>query len=117
MCDRESIKMSAAAALYRKLEDREAARMRMPRPIIRERLARIIKATPGTLRNLASGRLERAEYLEDAIRNVFIRSLEAEIAALSHEVEMARMCSVRPDADEIFAAEAALAQAKRLIGK
>ena len=117
MCDRESIKMSAAATLYRKLEDREAARTHLNRPVVRERLARAIKATPGTLRNLVSGRLKRAEYLEDAIRNAFIRSLENEIQALTHEMEMARLCSDRPDTSAIFAAEAALAEAKRLLGK
>ena len=115
MCDRESIKMSVAASLYKKLEDREAVRTRLNKPELRRHLSRVVKAAPGTLKNLVSGRLKRAEYLEASIKAAFVKSLEAEIAHLLHEVEMARRCGSRPDCDEILQAETLLAQAKELI--
>lgn len=106
-----------AAVLLDALERREASRSGAKLPDVRKAIARKIGEAPGTVENIRRGRLKRlVEGTADKIRAALIRSLEAEIAHLTHQVEVLRQCGSRPDSDEIFEAERLLQRAKELIG-
>lgn len=73
------------------LEDREQARHGGSRDDARQRLARRLGVSPGTLYNLARDRLKKID--EDVRRRLTayaVRELEQEIARLNRELEMAR---------------------------
>lgn len=102
----------------RELEEREAARSGVTKPVARAIVARRLRVVPGTLENIVRGRLkdighELAERLRGAIANELLR----EISRLERELELARACGPGPDRDEIDAAHAALEQAYRLLRK
>jgi hypothetical protein len=101
--------------LYERFEDREANRRGLSLLDVRPIIARVIGVSPGTLTNLKRKRLKRSEHLKDAITSAFIRSLEAEIAHISHEIELLRQGGARPDSDEVLEAETLLRKAKELI--
>lgn len=102
--------------MYERLEERTAVRRRLKLPEARTWLARMIGVSPGTLESLRRNRLKDTDQLEKKINGAWVKHLEAEIAALTHELEMARQRGLRPDADEILAAETCLAQARKLLG-
>lgn len=98
------------------LEKREAARSGQPVREARVRLANRIGVMPGTLENIRRKRVKEARVgVFEKVRRAFIRSLEDEIAALTHELQMARQCGVDPREDEVARIEAAIAQALTLI--
>ncbi len=101
--------------LYERFEDREATRRGLSLLDVRPIIARVLGVSPGTLTNLKRKRLKRSEYLKDAITSAFIRSLEAEVARITHEIELLRQGGSRADSDEIMEAERLLARAKELI--
>ncbi len=70
----------------------------------------------GTIENLLRKRVKTvAGWVRDRLRDAVIRGLQLEIQRLTHELEMARRSSARPDDDEILAAEAALETARALL--
>jgi hypothetical protein len=70
----------------------------------------------GTLASLRWGRVKAVRaWVEAAVRRFAVNQLEAEIRRLTHELDLVRQVSSRPDDDAIFAAQAALDTARRLI--
>lgn len=103
--------------LYERYEDREASRRGLNLLDVRPIIARALGVSTGTLENLKRKRLKRADYLKDMISSAFIRSLEAEIARINHEIELLRQGGAQPDSAEILEAETLLKRARELIGK
>lgn len=97
------------------LQDRELMRGHT-KPQARRNVARQIGCTPGTLENIERRRTKNVGFLiVERARNLVIRELEREIARLQHELEVARLCSDRPNSDEVLSAFAALEKARALI--
>lgn len=102
----------------RRLEDREAARSGLTIQAARGVVARHLRIAPGTLENLRNGRLKSvAAHLFARLRERVEHEIIAEIQALEHELQLARTSGVDPRSNEIAAAEAALSQARKLMGK
>ena len=96
--------------------EREARRSHVKHAAAQELVARRLGEARGAIANLRSGRLKNLSFrLCERVRQAFIREMEAEIARLTHEVEVARQMGVRPDADEMLAAQSLLSQARALI--
>lgn len=120
MCPRNRDKSSMHGLAYwaEELEVREAKERGSSREDARPFLASKLKMLPGTLENIFRGRIkEPKQKTIDAVRNAFIRELEAEIQRLEHEVFMARQSGAAPDAHEIFEAQSHIEAAKSLLGK
>jgi len=117
MCPSNEDKTSmSACAWVRQLEDKEAARIGQPVPVARGFLARRLKVAPGTLENMRRGRVkEPSASLFEKIKGAWVRELEREIQALSHELEMVRQSGAGPDQQQVIAVETLLAQAKKLL--
>jgi hypothetical protein len=81
----------------------------------RQAVARRIGIPPGTVENIQRNRLKFVERVEAKVRAAFIRLLEHEIAKATHELAIARAASDRVDTPAVFAADAALAQARKLL--
>lgn len=100
------------------LERREASRRHMSREDVRPFVASSLGLLPGTLENIVRRRLkEPGQRVIDAVRNAFIRELEAEIRRCEHEIQIARATGVRADEAEILEAQTHIEAAKRLIGR
>lgn len=100
----------------RRLEEREATRSSTPLPIARTAVARRVGVAAGTLESIRRGRLKGVRtWIADRIKMAFVRELEAEIAALSHELDLLRQGGVDPRSDQIGEVEAHLAAARRLL--
>ena len=79
-------------------------------------VARVLKAAPGTIENITRGRVKDIRRrLSDRIREAFIGSLEREIAALEHELQLARACGHQLGEDEVISIQAHLASARSLL--
>lgn len=84
-------------------------------PQIRNAVARRIGVTPGTVGNIQRNRLKFVERVEAKVRAAFVRLLEQEISKATHELAIARAASDRVDTPAVFAAEAALLQARQIL--
>jgi len=116
-CEKDKSSMNATVFLAR-LEKREAAQSGANLPDVRKAIARKIGEAPGTIENIRRGRIKRmVEGTTDKIKAALIRSIEAEIAHLSHEVEMLRRTGAPLDGDEILEAETLLSRARALLNK
>jgi len=97
------------------LEEREKRRG-MKLPDARRSVANKIGVSPGTLENLSRGRFKSLRLnIVEAIRNAVIRELESEIAALSHELDLARQSGAHPASPEIIEAATAVQTARELL--
>jgi hypothetical protein len=95
----------------------EASRTGMPADLARDRIAGREGIGTGTVRNIVKGRVKAvAGWVRDRLRAAVIRELQNEILRLEHELQMARLGADRPSDDEVAAAAAALATAKRFLG-
>lgn len=119
---RISTKMNATAEVFsaaadaRRLIDGEKRRSGLLADEARERVASRLGVAPGTLENLLLGRLKGvASYLRDRLRSAVIRQIEAEIARLEHDLQMARLGALGPTDDDVAAAEAALEKARAFL--
>jgi hypothetical protein len=102
--------------IVRDLERREMQRGHKL-PDARRRIASRVGAVPGTLINLARGRLKKFDAgLRERIRAALIREIEQEIGRLSHELETLTRAGSHPASAEVCEAQRHLAAAKRLIG-
>lgn len=84
----------------------------------RARLARRAGVSPGTVENSLRGRLKaKAAWVASLYREVLIRELGKEVAALEHELATQRLAAGRPDSDEIFAAMASLKEVRQTLDR
>jgi len=109
--------MSSIAMTADRLVREEAAYRGIDRMTARQIVAREAGISPGTLENLLRGRLKYVERIADRLNALVIRKIEKRIAELEHELAIARHVSARPDEAAIFAAQSALDDAKRHIGR
>lgn len=83
----------------------------------RKRMARTLGIGPGTIENLFRDRVKTISAdLAAKIRRRWIDTIEAEIARLENEREMARKINLELAQDEIAKVESLLAQARVLVG-
>lgn len=99
------------------LVDQEARRVGC-RILARERVARLVGVSPGTIENLQRARLKRISgWLRDALRARVIREIEAEIVRLQHELSVLRQSGEDPRSNKITAVASDLQKAMRAIGQ
>lgn len=84
--------------------------------VARASLARRIGISPVTWRNLALGRLKRIDaWMRDRLQALLIRELEAEIARLTHELEVARQCGDHLASQHVAEIETCLTRARSIL--
>lgn len=82
----------------------------------RERVASRVGVSSGTFENIVRRRIKSVEgWLRDKLKACLIRELQAELQRLEHELAVARLGAMAPSEDEIAAAEAAIADARRIL--
>jgi len=114
MKPRGNDKMTSVAFMVGRMFDRE----RLSSPDLqtaRESVARKIGVPPGTIQNIQRDRIKFVERIEAKVRAAFMRMLEQEISKATHELEIAGRASDRADTAAIFAADAAVQNAKKMI--
>lgn len=113
--------MSAEAAVQNwagRLIAREADRSRLDKIAATKAVARHLGLAPGSLENVARGRVKRLTYrITEAIRGAMIRELEREIARLQHDLELARACGADPRSLQVGEIETLLGRAKALLNE
>ena len=110
--------VETAAYFSRELEDRVCRSDGVNLVKARRVVAREAAIPIGTLENLRREppRLKSIpSWIESRLASLMVRKLEAEISRLSHDMEIARRIAIRPDADEVREAAAALAAAQASI--
>lgn len=86
--------------------------------LARERVARALGTSPGTIENLQRGRLKRiAGWLRDALRQRVIRELEAELVRLHHELAILKQKGGDPRSDEAAAVRADMSAILAALGR
>lgn len=107
--------MTTATALARSLERRERTRVDSM-PVARQRLAGKLRIGVGTLENIVRGRVKRIDAaIRDRLQALLVRELEAEIARLTHELEIARQGGSHPACEHVGEVETYLAKARALL--
>lgn len=118
---RETPEMNAAAVfdqtrqLAVSLEHRERVRGSSVDQA-RQTLARRIGVGAGTFENLVRGRVKRVDaWIRDRLQALLVRELEAEIARLTHELQMVRQCGDHLGSQHVVEIETHLAKARALL--
>lgn len=107
--------MSSAVATAKTLERRERARTSSIQ-VARQTLATKLRVGVGTLENLIRGRVKRIDAeIKSRLDALLIRELEAEIARLTHDLEVARQSGAHPVSQHVGAIEAHLLAARSLL--
>ncbi len=109
--------MSSVAVIAKELIGLEKARRSVKTDEARKIVASQIGVAPGALERLLAGRLVHVERIADRLNAYVANRLERQIAALEHEVLMARLASSRPDSSDILRAQTALEQARKALGR
>jgi len=98
------------------IEDHHVRALKQPLPIARKHVARKVGIPPGTLENIRRGRLKGIrQHVADRLQAFMIRHTEAEINKLANELELLIQSRKNNCATEIVAAQAAIAEARRLL--
>jgi hypothetical protein len=83
----------------------------------RPHLAKRLRASPGTLENLRRLRLKTVpSWLMDRLRAELVAVLSNEVRKLEHEIHIHRQIGSRHSDDDLRAAEAQIAAAKKILG-
>jgi hypothetical protein len=99
-----------------RLEAQEARRFGVAKPIARARVAKRLGVAPGTLENVARGRLKGLTVrVFNRLQAAVIDALEADKQGLEHEIFLARQGGVDARARAVCAAEAALEEARKVL--
>jgi hypothetical protein len=112
-----AMRVSSVAGVVDRMVRQEMLDRGIKRPDAERVIARETGLSPGTLENLRRERLKNLGWISTSINAALIKRTERKIAQLEHELALARQIADRPDSNDIFAAQAALDTARRLIGK
>jgi len=86
--------------------------------LARRALASKIGAMPGTLENLARGRLKSLDgFIRRRAEQLLLKEIEREIAALTHELASLRQSGADPRLSTVAEVESALEEARKLMGR
>jgi hypothetical protein len=108
-------RMTTAIAIAQTLVRRERQKG-LSAEAARSWLATRLSVGVGTAGNLIRGRIKRVdETIRDRLRALLMRELEAEIARLTHELEILRCGGHHLASDEISEVETHLARAKAIL--
>lgn len=106
----------SAQSLTRELENREKVRAGVSLKQARAIVARRLNVLPGTLENLRKGRVKDVrQRIADRLQAAYIRELERDFAALTHELACLRQTGSRLDSSEITEVETDLAKVRALL--
>lgn len=98
----------------RRLVRLEADRSRVPLPAARKAVARKAGIPPGAVEHIERGRAKRiGRRVYEALRGLVLRELEREIAALEHEIAVARQCGMDAREEQICAVDSHLVAARK----
>jgi hypothetical protein len=111
----EKLSMSVASVAARLVSEEMLTRS-VKRPEARQIIAREAGISLGSLEGLSRGRLKYIDRIADRLNALLIRKIEARIASLQHELEIARLIGDVSDVD-LERAEAALKDARQALGK
>jgi hypothetical protein len=107
--------MTCAISMAQNLERKERARG-LSVAVARQSLARKLRVGGGTFERLVRGRIKRVDAgIRDRLQALLVRELEAEIARLTHELEIARQSGASFASLEISEVETHLARAKEIL--
>lgn len=99
------------------LEHREAMRSGATRAKARLVVATRTSLAPGTLENLARGRLKAiAVHVYERLRSGLIREWETELVRLEHELSILRQTGVDPRDNQVAAVVAGISAARQALG-
>lgn len=104
-------------SVLKRLINEEQHRSGGTRAIARSTVAREAGLSPGTLENLERGRLKFMDRVAGKLNDFAVRSIERQIVALEQELVFLRAAGLGDRLADIDAAEAAIAEARRHIGK
>lgn len=109
--------MSSAFVFAQALERKERTRVTSVK-LARQAIADRLRIGVGTFENLVRGRVKSVDAaIRDRLQALLCRELEAEIARLSHDLQIARQGGAPPTSAEVAEAESLLAKAQILVGK
>src|ERR1700735_1857567 len=111
----EKLSMSAVSIAER-LVGEEMLASRVKRPEARKIIARQAGITAGSLESLARGRLKFIDRIASRLNALLVRKIEARIASLQHELEIARALGDVSETD-CERAEGALEEARKALRK
>lgn len=107
--------MSNAFAIAQSLERRERSRV-SSKAIARKSIAAKLRVGVGTFENLVRGRVKRIDAaIRDRLYALLIFELQAEIARLTHELEIARQGGARLDSEQVGEIETHLERVRALL--
>jgi hypothetical protein len=104
-------------SVVKRLVSEEQFRSGSPRAIARAAVATQAGLSPGTLENLERGRLKFMDRVAGKLNDFAVRSIERQISSLERELVFLRAEGVGRRLADIDAAEAAIAEARRHLGK
>lgn len=99
-----------------RLVGEEMLTRRVKRPEAREIVAREAGISPGSLESLGRGRLKHLDRIAGKLNGLLVRKIETRIAALEHELTIAKTLG-GPSEVDIERAESALQEAREALGK
>jgi hypothetical protein len=106
-----------ARGFARRLEKIERQRSGAPLEIVRPAVARKIGVAPGTLENIARGRVKDVRKgVFDSLKAGLIKELQAEMRRYEFELQCLLQTGADPRSPEIAEVEAGLAQARQALG-
>jgi hypothetical protein len=109
--------MRSVANLAERLVRETMIERGVKKPDARAIVAREARMKPGTLENLARGRLVNVDTVRGRINAYMVSRIERKIRQLESELAIARRACVDGMEIDVAAAQAALEEAKRLIRK
>jgi hypothetical protein len=109
--------MSSVAATADRLVRQEMLDRGVKIAEARRIVAREAGIAPGTFESLKRDRIKYVDRIAAKINAVLIRRIERKIAELEAELAVARLAAARPDDADILGAQAAVEEARRLLGK
>ncbi len=113
----DNFSTSSVAAVAKELIEREKIRSGIKLSEARKKIAREAGIKPGSLESLLRGRLKYVDRIASCIHSLRIRKIEQELAALELELEFMRRLGHSDPKINLDRAEAALADARRALGK
>jgi hypothetical protein len=82
----------------------------------RKQIARRVRIGIGTFENIVRDRVKRIDWqIRDRLQALLVRELEAEIARLSNELDLARQSGCHPASQHVTQVESFLRQARALL--
>jgi len=107
----------SVASVAEQLIDDEVRYRRVKKPEARAIIAREAGIAPGSLENLARGRLKHVDRIAGHLNALLVKKLEQRFAEIEHELIFLRATPDPSREADVLGAAAALEDARRCLGK